>query len=138
MMSIIDAFTIYLNKQSGITNIRHQDGNSIYFDKDSLHFYFYHDYSSDPYYFRIMLPVVDKINVENKAAFLERCVVVSTNFKVGKAIVLNENEIWFSVEEFLYDIGDNVSLLFDRMLVVLQLMFNNYKEMANGSNREAR
>ena len=137
-MGIIDTFTVYLNKQSGITNIRHQDGHSIYFDKDNLHFYFYHDYASDPYYFRLMLPVVDNITDANKNALLERCVKVSTNYKVGKAIVLNNNQIWFSVEEFIYDIGDNVSLLFDRMLLILQLMFKSYKEQASGNNQDAR
>ena len=135
-MSVFETFVVYLNKQSGVSNIKHQDGHSIYFDKDNLHYYFYHDYASDPYYFRLMLPIVDNITDDNRTVFLERCVKVSTDYKVGKAIVLNGNQIWFSVEEFLYDLGDNVILLFDRMLLVLQLMYNSYKEIANGSNNQ--
>ena len=125
-MNIKDRFFTYISKRPGVANLVQQGGISFNFDLNSLHYYFYYDAANDPYYFRIMLPIVDNVTIENKNSILEKCSIISTEFKVGKTIVFNE-QVWFSTEVFIYDAGEGLSLLFDRMITILQLMFERYR-----------
>ena len=134
-MNFLDSFFAFINKQADVTGIRRGDAYSIFFDKDRLHYYFYHDASSDPYFFRIMLPRIEDVTEQNHSVIYDKCTTISTDFKVGKAIII-QGQVWLSVEVFVYDNTENVSLLFDRMISVLQLMFEKYKNQNNPNNNQ--
>ena len=129
-MTIKESFELYISKLSGVTNIVKQSGVSIYFDLNNLHYYFYYDAANDPYYFRIMLPIVDNITPETKNSILDKCSTISTEFKVGKVVFI-DTQVWFSAEIFIYDTGDGITLLFDRMIQILRLMFEKYRGLNN-------
>ena len=127
IMTIFDLFYSYASSQPDFKLFNSVKGQYLNFDKGSLHFYFYSDASVDPYYFRIMLPVVEKITETNKDSVERRCVAATTSIKVGKALIIGD-AVWFSAEQFLYDLNNPqyISLLFDRLILVLQTMLDNY------------
>ena len=126
-MTIFDSFYSYASSQQDITLLNSIKGQSLNFDKGNLHFYFYADASVDPYYFRIMLPVIERITDSNKSEVEKRCLAATTNIKVGKAVIIGD-AVWFSAEQFFYDYSNAqyTSLLFDRLIIVLQTMLDNY------------
>ena len=126
-MTIFDAFYSYASSQQDIILLNSVKGQYLNFDKGNLHFYFYSDASADPYYFRIMLPVIERITETNRSEVERRCVAATTNIKVGKATIIGD-AVWFSAEQFLYDYTNTqyTSLLFDRLIIVLQTMLDNY------------
>lgn len=126
-MTIFESFYSYASSQQDITLLNSIKGKSLNFDKGSLHYYFYADASVDPYYFRLMLPVIERITDANKGEVEKRCLAATTNIKVGKAVIIGD-AVWFSAEQFLYDFSNTqyTSLLFDRLIIVLQTMLDNY------------
>ena len=89
-----------------------------------------YDSVNDPVYFRIMLPIVEKINQDNRNQILERVVKVSSSYKVGKVITVGQN-VWISAEVFIYNTY-NSDLLFARLIDVLDSMLNQYRESCDG------
>ena len=89
-----------------------------------------YDSVNDPVYFRIMLPIVEKIVDSQKKQILERVVKVSSSYKVGKVITVGEN-VWISAEVFIYNTY-NSDLLFARLIDVLDSMLNQYRESCDG------
>ena len=126
-MTIFDTFYSYASSQQDIILLNSVKGQYLNFDKGNLHFYFYSDASVDPYYFRIMLPVIERITETNRSEVERRCVAATTNIKVGKATIIGD-AVWFSAEQFLYDYSNTqyTGLLFDRLIIVLQTMLDNY------------
>lgn len=85
---------------------------------------------SDPMYFRIMLPIVEKNVGSLNPDVAKRMVEVSSAFKVGKALYVGQ-DVWLSVELFFSDEKD-ANMMFARMISVLDDMYNDYNRRKNG------
>lgn len=89
----------------------------IIFKYEDLNYLFVYD-SSDSNFFRLLLPNIYSIeNAKNE------CNEIVNNFnytyKVVKAIVTPTNQIWLSVEQFVYS-EENIELMFERCIMLLK------------------
>jgi len=90
----------------------------------------------DPEYYRLMLPVIGTVNQSepdyNKV--LAELISLTTMYKVGKAILLNENEVWLSYEQIILDIDGEYGSLFSRSINVLSKMLDDYRNFITTTN----
>lgn len=121
---ILDSFEEYLNNN----NIRVTDRsrNLILFDKDDLHFIMVNE-STDPSYFRLLLPKVEVINENNRNNINRKCLKVSTDIKVAKAVEV-DNYIWLSVEMFITSTVSDFEYIFNRSIQILETMYQSYNQ----------
>lgn len=89
----------------------------ITFKYENLNYLFVYD-SSDSNFFRLLLPNI--YSIENNT---NECNEIVNNFnytyKVVKAIVTSTNQIWLSVEQFVYS-EENIELMFERCVMLLK------------------
>ncbi len=123
-LRILDSFEEYLNN----SNIRVTDRSRdlILFDKDDLHFIMVNE-SSDPSYFRLLLPKVEAINENNKNNINKKCLKVSTDIKVAKAVEVDDY-IWLSVEMFITSVTSDIYYIFNRSIQILETMYHSYNQ----------
>lgn len=92
----------------------------ITFKYEDLNYLFVYD-SSDSNFFRLLLPNI--YSIENKENNKNECNEIVNNFnytyKVVKAIVTPTNQIWLSVEQFVYS-EENIELMFERCIMLLK------------------
>ena len=77
-----------------------------------------------------MIPNIGTLDENNSQEILRLCQLTS-QYKVGKFIIEENNQIWIVAEAFLYIQADHTRL-FDRLLSVLIDMFNEYRSITNG------
>lgn len=89
----------------------------ITFKYEDLNYLFVYD-SSDSNFFRLLLPNI--YSIENSK---NECNEIVNNFnytyKVVKAIVTPTNQIWLSVEQFVYS-EENIEFMFERCIMLLK------------------
>ncbi len=95
----------------------------------------------DPEYYRLMLPIIGTVNQSesNYKKVLAELIHLTTRYKVGKAILLNENEVWLSYEQIILDIDGEYDSLFIRSINVLSKMldeFRNFNGLSNSKQNE--
>ena len=52
---------------------------------------------------------------------------VNLNFKVAKAIVLLDGNVWISAEQFVY-CNENINQLFERMIGLLEVFIYDFRK----------
>lgn len=102
-----------------------EGSNILKFSIEGMNFLAFYNKDDDPAYFKIMLPRVEVILDESKQDIFDKCIKMSSRFKVGKAIILND-AVWLSAEIFLPEKYDGIAL-FCRMISLLRDMFNQYR-----------
>lgn len=107
----------------------------IVFKKNRLQFLFVTE-TSDPFYFRVILPNIAEIRKDNKQKIDTIINLENSKFKVAKAVIA-EHEVWVSAEQFVYS-KDNINNLFDRILSLLEGFVIDFKnELKKTNNNEA-
>ena len=91
----------------------------ISFVHNNLYFLFVHE-KSDPYYFRLILPNIYKIE-SNKDRYEDFINKLNKSVKVAKTSITDDNMIWSAVEQFVYSM-ENVEQLFERSVALLEIM----------------
>lgn len=131
MLKKLELFLAADKNVSGISYVKQDKLLQFSIDGKNYLAEYYRD--SDPMYFRIMLPIVEKIDGSLDLDLAKRMAEVSSAFKVGKALYVGKN-VWLSAEVFICDEKD-VNLIFARLIAVLDDMFNDYNQRKNGSKQ---
>ena len=126
---MIRAFQNFLDEMNIPSFFTDNTRTMIEFTIGDITYLFLYRVQEDPTYIRIMLPNAGAVN-ETDPQVLRTVYNLSTSFKLGKAIV-NDGQIWFVTEAFIYE-RDNLTQLFQRMISVLRDMFNNFRTHNNG------
>lgn len=113
------------------------DLESISFNYNGLNYVFTHE-KADPFYFRILLPRVYKL--EDDAQRWEKFMNdLNWRYRVVKAYELkedtNENIIWLSFEQYVYT-EDNVNRLFDKAIESLKVVYEAFVEEVKNQNTD--
>lgn len=99
----------------------------ITFQSEGLNYLFVYD-SSDPNYFRMLLPKIFEIaedSAENKYSSIIN--EFNSTYKVVKAFISSDNQIWLSVEQFVYS-EENIELLFERCVMLLKVTIKLFQQ----------
>lgn len=123
--SMLEAFRKYL-LSNDIEVQNEKDGTAIYFERNTLQ-YIFNCEKSDPYYFRIILPNILKVTSDNKQEILQLVNSVNLKFKVAKSVIVEDENVWVSVELFAYSMN-NIDELFNRAFILHETVLNEYKE----------
>ncbi|MCM1218480.1 MAG: hypothetical protein NC548_28665 [Lachnospiraceae bacterium] len=97
----------------------------LVFSINELNYLAEYNRDADPFFFRILLPNIATHNDDGNL-IIQR---LNSRFKTGKAFI-TDNEVWISVETFVYGNVD-YPLLFTRMIEVAREMFNEYRNSEN-------
>lgn len=126
-------FTQYLTLKN--LTYRNDFKEQISFQFEGLNYIFVYD-DSDSNFFRLLLPNVYSIE-ENRDKYDTMINDFNSMYKVVKAIVTSQNQIWLSVEQFVYS-EDNIELLFERCIMLLktiiEILRNKINEITNEGN----
>lgn len=128
---MLAAFKKYIDS-NGI-KIQNEDEISISFERNGLQYTFVCE-KSDPYYFRVILPNILKVNAENKQEILQLVNSINLKFKVAKSVIVEDKNVWISVELFVYSMN-NMDELFDRIFILHEVVLNEYKEYLNSKKQ---
>lgn len=123
-MNILTIFRNYI-RSKGAKFLR-EDNSSTEFERNGVKYIFICD-KFDPHYFRIVLCTGLKVNDENKYEILELINYIIQKFKAAKSAIGEDNNVWVSVESFVYSM-DNIDELFDRALTQSDNVLEEYKE----------
>lgn len=105
------------------------DETLVKFSSDGLNFLFQYRKEDDPQFIRLLLPRIENLKGEaSDNAVFKRMIEVSSSIKNVKSIVSN-GEVWLTSEEFLSS-SENIGQVFERMMTVLKLAYNNYASAA--------
>ena len=102
------------------------ENGSISFKRNGLYYLFLFD-MKDPFYFRLTLPNVINVTKDNKDRIFNAINTVNLNFKVAKAIVLLDGNVWISAEQFVY-CNENINQLFERMIGLLEVFIYDFRK----------
>lgn len=106
------------------------DNETITFVYKDLYYLFVSD-KSDPNYFRLIIPNIYKAEDEDAIAKFKNLVnSINLKFKVAKSFITDNGMVWTSVEQFVYS-TDNIERLFERSLVLLDLIVGQFREEQN-------
>lgn len=109
----------------------------ITFQYEDLNYLFVYD-NSDSNYFRMLLPNIFKIEGESDVDKCKYGSIINdfnTTYKVVKAFVLTENQVWLSVEQFIYS-DEHIELLFERCVMSLKATIELFYKKVNEAIRE--
>ena len=128
---MLAAFKKYIDSKD--IKIQSEAETAIFFERNGFQYTFACE-KSDPYYFRIILPNILKVNDENKQEILLLVNSINLKFKVAKSFILEDKNVWISVESFVYSTS-NMDELFDRMFTLYEDVLNEYKEYLNSKKQ---
>lgn len=107
----------------------------ITFQFEELNYLFVYD-NSDPNYFRMLLPNIFKIEEDNdKCKYGAIINEFNNTYKVVKAFVSTENQIWLSVEQFVYS-DEKIESLFERCVMLLKATIELFYKKVNEAIQE--
>ena len=101
------------------------ENGSISFKYNGLQYLFISE-TSDPYYFRLILPNIGEVNSGNETQMSQVVNQMNLEIKAAKATISN-NRIWVSIEQFVYS-KDNQYELFRRSITVLEASINIFRQ----------
>lgn len=127
---MIQTFQNYLTNRGITSRFLNQIHTLLVFQHNDINFLFSYLRNQDPFFIRIMVPNIGTCNTDNAQEMLRLCQLTS-QYKVGKFVLEENNQIWIVAEAFLYIQSDHVRL-FDRLLNVLTDMFNEYRSSTHG------
>lgn len=127
MFSLFKSYLQSIN----VSPIKENDEMILTFEKGGLHFMFSCS-TTDPYYFRVILPNVAQVSTDNRTTIMERINSSNSHFKVAKALIVNDH-VWISAEQFVYSKNEqeDVFTLFKRIIILLEAFFNYFKQTAS-------
>lgn len=100
----------------------------ISFQFDGLNYIFVYD-NSDSNFFRLLLPNI--YSIEKERSIYDILINdFNSMYKVVKAIITSQNQIWLSVEQFVYS-EDNIDLLFERSVMLLKATIELFQKRIN-------
>ena len=105
-----------------------EEEEQITFLLDGLYYLFVYEIS-DPYYFRIILPNIFKIENE-KSKYDSLVNDLNQRYKVAKATISNDGMVWVATEQFVYS-HEGIDLLFERCLAALKGVIEYFREQQN-------
>ncbi len=105
--------------------IQNEDETTISFKKDDL-YYLFIIYKDDPFYFRIILPNILQVTDDNKDKIKQLVNDINLKFKVAKAFIVDDKNVWISVEQFAYTI-DKIDDLFNRIFILYTSILEEIK-----------
>jgi hypothetical protein len=126
---MLEKLKAYLRLANIPFNDKQEDNTHLIFNIEGFIFIAEYDKSQDPTYFRMMLPLVDKVDEQNEAHVMDIAMDVNSRFKVGKVIKVGEY-IWITVDNFIYGEWD-LNPLFARDIAVAKEMINDYRRLKN-------
>lgn len=59
---------------------------------------------------------------------------INLKFKVAKSFIVEDKNVWISVESFVYSMS-NMDELFDRIFILYEVVLNEYKEYLNSKKQ---
>ena len=59
---------------------------------------------------------------------------MNLKFKVAKSYIVEDKNVWISVESFVYSMS-NIDELFDRIFILYEVVLNEYKEYLNSKKQ---
>ena len=130
ILIMIQTFQNYLTNRGISSSFLDQTQTLLSFQQNDINFLFSYRRNQDPTYVRLMIPNIGTLDVNNSQEILRLCQLTS-QYKVGKFIIEENNQIWIVAEAFLYIQADHARL-FDRLLSVLIDMFNEYRSITHG------
>ena len=130
ILIMIQTFQNYLTNRGISSSFLDQTQTLLSFQQNDINFLFSYRRNQDPTYVRLMIPNIGTLDVNNSQEILRLCQLTS-QYKVGKFIIEENNQIWIVAEAFLYIQADHARLL-DRLLSVLIDMFNEYRSITHG------
>lgn len=130
ILIMIQTFQNYLTNRGISSSFLDQTQTLLSFQHNDINFLFSYRRIQDPTYVRLMIPNIGTLDVTNSQEILRLCQLTS-QYKVGKFIIEDSNQIWIVAEAFLYIQADHARL-FDRLLSVLIDMFNEYRSITHG------
>ena len=83
-------------------------------------------YKDDPFYFRIILPNILQVTDDNKDKIKQLVNDINLKFKVAKAFIVDDKNVWISVEQFAYTI-DKIDDLFNRIFILYTSILEEIK-----------
>ncbi|EGG52624.1 conserved domain protein [Paraprevotella xylaniphila YIT 11841] len=104
--------------------IQNEDETTISFKKDDL-YYLFVIYKDDPFYFRIMLPNLLQVT-DNKDKIIQLVNDINLKFKVAKVFIVDDKNVWISVEQFAYTM-DKIDDLFNRIFILYASILEEIK-----------
>lgn len=126
---MLKLFKDYLNSNN--ISIKGEEEISVFFNYSDLNYLFVFD-ENDPFYFRLILPNIMSMNEDNSEKIYK--VINSTNlkFKVVKTTISGNNNIWISIESFVYS-KENIDELFKRSMELLKSAILDFREELKNS-----
>lgn len=120
--SMLDIFQKFLSILGTTFTV---ENDSISFQYNGLQYLFISE-TSDPYYFRLILPNIGEVNSGNETQMSQVVNQMNLEIKAAKATISN-NRIWVSIEQFVYS-KDNQYELFRRSITVLEASINIFRQ----------
>ena len=128
---MLDRLRNYLSRNSAANGVDYITQNKLLqFTIGDRNFLAEYDREGDPDFFRILLPIVEHVGSQLTDDVARRMAAISSAYKVGKAIQVADN-VWLTAEVFIYD-RLNTDSLFERLINLLNAMFDDYKNRQNG------
>lgn len=132
-MEINTTFLSFLKNHLSI-NGKILSNESIAFRYNDLNFVFRYNDKGDSNFFQIILPDIFPANDSSR----EHVTALNRRIKVAKGIILPTDEegqysIWISCEQFVYS-EDGLNPLFFRMISVLTLYYNDFRNLISQRN----
>lgn len=120
--SMLDIFQKFLSILGTTFTV---ENDSISFQYNGLQYLFISE-TSDPYYFRLILPNIGEVNSGNETQMSQVVNQMNLEIKAAKVTISN-NRIWVSIEQFVYS-KDNQYELFRRSITVLEASINIFRQ----------
>lgn len=134
---MIQLFKKYLSqKRPKATYKETQNIDEFFFFEENGLTYIFSSFPNNSYYFRIVLPDIYTLPSEEseRMKFYKMIDSFNQKYMVAKSIVVN-NELWISAETFKFS-NENIDDLFDNMIQVLIVVYNEYKKILSNTNTD--
>lgn len=118
--------------KSGEVEIQDPDDYIIVFKYKGL-FYFFVTEEGDPFYFRLVMPTILKVDAANRERILELINEMNLKYKIAKMTIFEDSTVWLFIEQFVYT-DENIDKLFDRVLAIPEKIVEDFKEQNKPNN----
>lgn len=105
----------------------------ITFLSNGLYYLFIYD-STDPNYFRIILPNVFKVE-DNLDKYNVLVNELNQKFKVAKTYITSDGMIWIAAEQFIYS-REGIDLMYERCIALLKIVIDYFRVEQNNISHD--
>lgn len=131
ILQMLVQFKQYLETK-GIKPTTEVEGQ-ITFLSNGLYYLFVYD-STDPNYFRIILPNVFKVE-DNRDKYDILVNELNQRFKVAKTYITSEGMIWIAADQFIYS-REGIDLMFERCIALLKIVIDYFRVEQNNISHD--